>query len=39
MSFGVVEYRGGDDAKSLYKRADLTLYKAKEANRNKVVLG
>jgi len=39
MSFGVVEYVKGDDEKSIFKRADLALYKAKDSGRNKVVLG
>lgn len=39
MSFGVAGYEKGDDDTSIYKRADLALYKAKETGRNKVVLG
>ncbi|HRP65082.1 MAG TPA: sensor domain-containing diguanylate cyclase [Thauera sp.] len=35
-SFGVAEYRAGDDGDRLCKRADLALYKAKAAGRNRV---
>jgi len=33
-SFGVAEYRAGDDEESLVKRADNNLYRAKEKGRN-----
>ena len=36
-SFGVTEYRAGDDQESIVKRADGNLYRAKEAGRNRVV--
>ncbi len=39
MSFGVVEYVKGDDKKSLFKRADKALHRAKESGRNKVIIG
>lgn len=39
MSIGLVEHVKGDDDKSIFRRADTMLYKAKETGRNKVVLG
>ncbi|SFV51297.1 diguanylate cyclase/phosphodiesterase (GGDEF & EAL domains) with PAS/PAC sensor(s) [hydrothermal vent metagenome] len=39
MSFGVVEYEKGDDAQSIFKRADTALYRAKDTGRNKVIIG
>ncbi len=35
-SFGVAEYRAGDDQQSLTKRADINLYSAKASGRNRV---
>ena len=35
-SFGVAEYRAGDEAESFIKRADMGLYAAKGAGRNRV---
>lgn len=35
-SFGVTEFRQGDDLESIVKRADDCLYRAKEAGRNRV---
>ncbi|MDQ7043109.1 MAG: GGDEF domain-containing protein [Sulfurimonas sp.] len=39
MSFGIVQYEKGDDVKTIFKRADLALYRAKDTGRNKVVIG
>lgn len=39
MSIGLVQYEKGDDAGAIFKRADALLYKAKEAGRNRVVIG
>lgn len=36
-SFGVAEFRPGDDDTSLVARADQALYQAKRAGRNRVV--
>ena len=38
LSLGVALARPGDDADSLYKRADELLYEAKNSGRNKVVM-
>ena len=38
-SFGVAEFREGDDIDSFTKRADDALYKAKDKGRNRVELG
>ncbi len=35
-SFGVTELKAGDTAKTILKRADIALYKAKKAGRNRV---
>ncbi len=35
-SFGVAEYRAGDDQESFVKRADSYMYRAKESGRNRV---
>ncbi len=37
-SFGVTEFNPGEDNKSVLKRCDDALYKAKETGRNKVIL-
>lgn len=37
-SFGVAEYRPGDDWTSLIKRADISLYAAKNGGRNRIIL-
>ena len=39
MSFGVVQYEKGDDTETIFKRADMALYRAKDTGRNKVILG
>jgi diguanylate cyclase (GGDEF)-like protein len=39
MSFGVVEYKKGENAQEVYKRVDNALYKAKITGRDKVVIG
>lgn len=36
-SIGISEYREGDDASSLFERADCCLFKAKERGRNQIV--
>ena len=38
-SFGVTEVREGDDAASLFERADVAVYKSKDAGKNRVTLG
>ena len=38
MSFGVVEYKKGDDEESIFSRVDKALYRAKEGGRNKVII-
>jgi diguanylate cyclase (GGDEF)-like protein len=35
-SFGVTEYREGDDANTIFKRCDDALYRAKDLGRNRV---
>jgi diguanylate cyclase (GGDEF)-like protein len=37
ISIGVTEYNSGDEAQDMIKRADLQLYKAKDAGRNQVI--
>lgn len=39
ISLGVTEYHDSDDQKSIVKRADILLYEAKGAGRNRVVVG
>ena len=39
LCFGIVEYEKGDDAQSIFKRADTALYRAKDTGRNKVIIG
>lgn len=38
-SFGLAEFRGGDDARAMLRRADRALYRAKRGGRNCVVSG
>lgn len=38
-SFGVTEVREGDDAVSLFERADVAVYQSKDAGKNRVTLG
>ena len=35
MSLGITEFVQGDDKDSIYKRADVALYKAKNEGRNR----
>lgn len=35
-SFGVTEFKEGNDTEALYKRVDIALYRAKEGGRNRV---
>jgi diguanylate cyclase (GGDEF)-like protein len=37
ISIGVTEYNSGDEVQDMIKRADLQLYKAKDAGRNQVI--
>jgi len=38
-SFGITEYRGGDDYMELFKRVDNALYMAKHNGRNQYIMG
>ena len=38
MSFGVTQYKSGEDEESVFKRVDKALYAAKENGRNRVVV-
>jgi diguanylate cyclase (GGDEF)-like protein len=39
ISFGVVEYKKGENLDSIFKRVDNALYKAKKSGRNRVEVG
>ena len=38
FSAGVVQWRAGDDAQGLFRKADEALYRAKKAGRNTVIV-